>query len=183
VATNVHTFDVPLRFIILQWTAPAHMVAQRVSERHVTLAQYAAVFDQASTAQAKTLVILMVPGFTLLVALLEVRKRRYALQHLVFALHSYTALLILMMATDLMTLYPLGLLFRYGARVLHTTVDGAISLVDIIAIFGYLVLALRRTYADGRLAASIKGLALVGGMTMTLLAYRLVLFYIVFWTT
>ncbi|MEP6729637.1 MAG: DUF3667 domain-containing protein [bacterium] len=183
VVTNVHTFDTPLRVHIAQWSKPAHMVAQRIAERHVTLAQYAAVFDQASTTQAKTLVIIMVPVFALLVALVEMRKRRYALQHLVFALHSYTALLIMMMATDLMTLYPLNLLLRYGARLLHTTGDGALSLVDVIAVFVYLLLALRRAYLDRRLAAPIKALALAVGMVVILFAYRVVLFYTTFWTT
>jgi hypothetical protein len=76
--THVHTFDTPLRIYVSQWSKPALMVARRVAERHSTVVQYGAVFDQASTTQAKTLVIIMVPVFALLVALLEVRKRRYA---------------------------------------------------------------------------------------------------------
>ena len=183
VGTNVHAFDTPLWIQIAQWSKPAQMIAQRLAERHVTMAQYAAVYDQASTAQAKTLVIIMVPAFALLVALLEMRKGRYALQHLVFALHSYTALLILMMVTDLMALHPLISMLRYGARLLHTSPDGAISLVDVIAMFVYLRLALRGAYVDGRLAAPVKALALVVGMAGILFAYRLVLFYTTFWMT
>ena len=183
VVTNVHTFDTPLSVHIASWTKPAHMVAQRVADRHVTMAQYAATFDQASTAQAKTLVIIMVPVFALLVALLEVRKRRYALEHLVFALHSYTTLLIVMMATDLLAVLPLSLLLRYGARLLHTNGDGALSLVTVTATFVYLLLALRLVYRDGRLAAPVKALALVIGMAEILFGYRMVLFYTTFWTT
>jgi hypothetical protein len=183
VVTNIHTFDTPLSVHIAQWSKPAQMVEQRVAERHATLAQYAAVFDRASTSQAKTLVIIMVPVFALLVALLEVRKQRYALQHLVFALHLYTVLLIVMMAADLLALFPLALLLRHGARLLHTNQDGALSLVIVIAMFVYLVLALRRAYLDGRLAALVKALALVVGMAMILFVYRLVLFYTTFWTT
>lgn len=183
VVTNVHTFDTPLRIHTAQWTKPQHMVAQRVAERHTTMPQYAAVFDQASTAQAKSLVIIMVPVFALLVALIEVRKRRYALQHLVFALHSYTALLIVLMATNLLTVYPLSLLLVYAGRFLHTKGESAVSLGAVIAMFVYLLRALRRAYLDGRLAAPVKALALVVGMVVLLFAYRLVLFYTTFWTT
>jgi hypothetical protein len=183
VATNVHTFDLPLRIHIAQSPKQASMVAHRVADRHITLAQYAVVFDQASTAQAKTLVIIMVPVFALLVALLELRKRRYALQHLVFALHAYTALLIVMMALYLLVLDPLNLLLGYAARLLHTKGDGVLSLAVGFAIFVYLLLALRRTYLDGRFAAPVKALSLVAGMSLTLDWYRLVLFYTTFWMT
>lgn len=183
VVTHVHTFDTTLSIHTAQWSKPARMVAQRVAERHTTLAQYAAVFDQASTAQAKTLVIIMVPVFALLVAVVEVRKRRYALQHLVFALHSYTGLLVVLIATDLLTLYPLNVLLGYVARFIHTNGDGAASLVIVIAMFVYLRLALRRAYMDGRIAASLKAFALVVGMVVILFTYRLVLFYTTFWTT
>jgi hypothetical protein len=183
VAADVHTFDTPLRFQIAQWTKPAHMIAQRVAERHVTVPQYAAVFDQASTTQAKTLVIIMVPVFALIIALLEVRKRSYALQHVVFALHSYTTLLIVMMATDMLAVQPFRILLRYGTRLLHTSGDGALSVVAVTATLVYLLLALRRVYRDGRIAAPVKALALVVGMAAILYGYRLVLFYTTFWTT
>ena len=183
VVTKVHTFDTPLRIHVAQWTKPEHMVAQRVAERHTTLGQYAAVFDRASTAQAKTLVIIMVPIFALLVALLEVRKRRYALQHLVFALHTYTALLVVLMATDLLTVYPLKLLVVHASGFLHLSGEGVLSLAIVMAMFVYLLLALRRAYLDGRLAAPVKALGLVLGMVVILFAYRLVLFYTTFWST
>jgi VanZ family protein len=92
-------------------------------------------------------------------------------------------LLIVMMAADLLALFPLALLLRHRARLLHTNQDGALSLVIVIAMFVYLVLALRRAYLDGRLAALVKALALVVGMAMILFVYRLVLFYTTFWTT
>ncbi len=86
-------------------------------------------------------------------------------------------------SSDLLALYPLNLLLGYGARLLHTSDDGAMTLVIVIAMFVYLLLALRRAYLDGRLAAPVKALALVVGMAVILFEYRLVLFYTTFWTT
>ena len=182
-ATHVRTFDTPLRFQVAQATKPARMVEQRLAERHTTMAQYAELFDHTSTTQAKTLVIVMVPAFALLVAAVEFRKRRYALQHVVFALHTYTALLLILMAVDLLALHPLLTLLQQAARLLRTNADSVFSLVTLGGMFAYLLPALVRAYGDRRPIAIMKTVILLAGMVFILLAYRLLLFYTTFWAT
>ena len=182
-ATNVRTFDTPLRFQIQPRANIARMVEQRVAERHTTMAQYAEIFDRTSTTQAKTLVIVMVPVFAVLVAAVESRKRRYALQHVVFALHTYTALLIILMVADLLALPPLSGLLHVGARLLRTNADMVFSLIALCGMFGYLLPSLVRAYGDSRPIGTIKTIVLLSGMVVILLAYRVLLFYTAFWAT
>lgn len=183
VATNVRTFDTPLRYQVAQWEKPARMVARRVAERQTTLAQYSEIFNHTSTTQAKTLVIVMIPVFAVLVAAIEFRKRRFALHHVVFSLHTYTALLILLMGADLLVFPPMSFFLRQGALLLHTSADGVLSLLTLAGVFAYLRLSLARAYGDGRLSALLKASVMVLGMVAILLAYRVLLFYTAYWAT
>lgn len=182
-ATNVRTFDTPLRYQIEPREKLARMVEQRLAERHTTMAQYSEIFNRTSTTQAKTLVIVMVPVFALLVAAVEWRKRRYALQHVVFSLHTYSALLLVLMTGDLLVFSPLSWLLHQGARLLRTTGDGVFSLITLAAMFAYLLPALIRAYGDRRPIAIIKSIVLLAGMVMILLVYRVLLFYTTYWAT
>lgn len=182
-ATNVPTFDTPLRFQVAQATKPARLVEQRIAERHTTMAQYAEIYNHTSTTQAKTLVIVMVPAFALLVAAAELRKRRYALQHVIFALHAYTALLLVLMAVDLLALPPMRYLLHRVALLLRTNEDAVFSMLTMGGVLAYLVPALGRAYGDRRAVAAIKAVVLVVGMAAILLAYRVLLFYTAYWAT
>jgi hypothetical protein len=58
-------------------------------------------FDRTSTTQAKSLVIVMVPVFALLVAPLEWRRRTHVVQDVVFALHAMAVMLVAMIGAAL----------------------------------------------------------------------------------
>lgn len=182
-AANVRTFDTPLRYQVAQWEKPARLVAQRIAERRTTMREYSEVFDRTSTTQAKTLVIVMVPVFALLVATVEIRKRRYALQHVVFALHTYTALLVILMVGDVFAVAPLSWILLQGARLLHTNTDTVLSLVAATGMFAYLLPSLRRAYGDRGGIAALKTVVLLAGIVAILFAYRVLLFYAAYWAT
>lgn len=183
-ATHASTFDTPLR-THTTWTPhralATRLVAARLAATREPPDRFARRFDATSTTQAKSLVIVMVPAFALLLAAAQWRRRRPALQHLAVALHAYAVLLLLVLAVGL----ALGPLVRAWARAGGPTtqqgVDDVASLVLALAIGSWLAVALRRAYGDGRVAAAAKGVALVLGMGGILAGYRLLLFFTTLW--
>jgi hypothetical protein len=159
-------------------------VNARLTERGATLQQYRIVFDNASTTQAKSLVILMVPMFAVAVGLVSVRRRRYAVQHVVFSLHAFSALLLLLFTVAPAVGVPLAWAVRAGvARLSSQALDYAMTTALALTFGPYLALGLRRAYGDGWVAAAGKAVLLWIGLAVTLLTYRFVLFFTTFWAT
>jgi hypothetical protein len=160
------------------------LVTQRLASRHLTYKAYEVTFNEVSVVQAKTLIFVMVPAFALLVGLTHPR-RRYAIEHLVFALHAYAAFLILVPALTLL----LGLPIELIDQLRHTDVannqwgDRLFGLEISLTLLWYLYGSLRRAYGDGRMRAAIGALFLLVGMVLILFAYRTVLFLTVFYMT
>lgn len=190
------TFDTPLAVHVSQ---TAHqklaraMVLRRVPIRPGETAaayngrltrEYAPRFDRNSTTQAKSLVIAMVPMFALLVAALERRRRRPALQHLVFSLHAMAVMLVVISVTRYIVGIPIAVLHNAAGRTWSaSTLDLMASLPMLAALALWLRAGLRRAYDDGPLAATLKALALAAGFGLVLFAYRALLFVTTVLTT
>ena len=156
--------------------------ANRVANR------YAEKFDIAAEVQAKTLIITMVPMFAAMVALVGVRRRRPALQHLVFALHAYTAMLLFAIVQRYAVAWPT---FRMH-QLAHGTGDpehadalanSVVGLAMVTAMGIYSAIAIRRAYGDRWPMAALKGAVLAWSMFFVLAAYRFLLFHVAFRTT
>src|SRR5215212_4859939 len=95
-----NTLTTPLRIHLnnLPYSARVRdMVREEVERKGVTLEEYGKQFDATIQNQAKTLVILMVPMFALVLLALYRRQRRYFVEHLVFATHFYAFFLLLLL--------------------------------------------------------------------------------------
>ena len=185
--TGTRAYDTPLRQHMrdprLGLTAQ-RMVVERLAERRIHYDAFATSFDKTATTQAKSLVIVMVPVFALAVALVEVRRRRFALQHLVFALHAYTFLLLLNVLVDLVLLSGIKLVAQAsGGDINWRAIDQLVGLSIAVPLFVYLWLALRRAYGDRRLVAAVKAGALVAAVVAILIAYRYLLYFTTYWAT
>lgn len=151
-------------------------------------ARYAERFDARSSAYARSLILLLIPLVAL--GLLLVIPRRLLADHVVFATHLLAWLFLVGMSI---------FLFVYSAF-LDPLVDTYLppTLADIISEGGtlvlfvpYLYLALRRAYGLTRAGAAWRTLAFaappvvfVPGLLLTALyGYRLLLFWLTFWTT
>jgi len=114
------------------------LAAHKVQAEHTTLAAYAPVFDHAVDVNAKSLVILLVLPFTLLLIPLFAASHRPFVTHLVFALHLLGFLLlcscVLLLFTALLT--ALG-----GAGLRSPWVDWSLFAVLIVVIGTYLYVA------------------------------------------
>jgi hypothetical protein len=130
-------------------------------------------FDHQGAVLANSLVILMVPLFTLPLALL-VRGWRW-LQHGVFALHFWAFTLFLLIAELGLTNVVLHWLWDHGWQPSGDAIDHAVSGVVAAVIALYLYHAIRRAYGAQRwLVVKAIGLALLAVPVVQ--AYRLILF-------
>jgi hypothetical protein len=180
--TGFNTLTTPLRVHLSHLPySPAvrQMVGETVARKGVTLEQYAAEFDATIKNQARTLVILMVPMFA--GALVLLYRRRYFVEHLVFATHFYSIFLLFLLA-----IHYLGIaLLLAGVRL------GLIANVNEDLFFGgfflslnaaYLYCAQRRIYGQSRRVTFLKMLALVLAIAVIIQLYRLALFFTAFST-
>jgi thiamine biosynthesis protein ThiS len=154
-----------------------HLLAQRLAARGMTRAQFAPLFDHVVDLHAKSLVVLMVPIFAVVMLLLEVRKRRYFGEHMVFALHFCAFWLISVFivlygcaAAVILSLRHWGITVRYGE------VDLLIYLFGAIFVCAYMAKAFRVFYRDGRFAAILKAAGLLASTLIVLQVYRVIQF-------
>jgi hypothetical protein len=162
--------------------AARRMVGAEVERRQTTLEEYRAGFDATIQNQAKSLVILMVPLLALALLPLYRRRRRYFVEHLVFATHFYSFFLLLLLALFAAANAYFGAARRLGLPLRGVDFEGIFTAVFLAACGAYLYLALRRVYRQTRRATFLKCLALVFAAAYILQLYRFVLFFTAFYT-
>lgn len=183
--TNYNTLTSPLQVHLYalpysRWVRP--MVIRRVQHRHVRLVDYAVPFDATVQAHARTLAIALVPILALVLAVVLFRRRRYFVEHMVFATHSIALFILLMpllqlVLTVLWRVLPAAGMGAYSVNLLLEA--GSI----VLPCGAYFYFGLRRFYSTGRVAGAVYGLLLGMGMIFVIQAYRFVLFVTTYWTT
>jgi hypothetical protein len=151
-----------------------------VARRGIGMDEYRALFDAPIRSQAKTLVIVMVPLFALLLLVAHAGRRRYFVEHLVFATH-FTAFFILTIPVIYVLVLALG---RVGlaAGIRPAVLDPLLDFWPLVCWCAlYLYGGLRRAYGDGRAAALLRAAALGWGLMLVITAYRAVLFFTAFY--
>jgi hypothetical protein len=158
-------------------------VDQAVLEKHITLREYEARFNAVIENHAKTLVILMIPMFALLMQALYWRAGRYFVEHLVFATHFYSFFLLLLTSMIILSAAALSAARRithnlgaFQSDLVYTTIMLSVCLI-------YLLPALRRVYGQGWIVTVIKGVILTASLMLILQLYRFFLFFSAFYST
>jgi hypothetical protein len=181
--TGIEIFSSPLGSHLnnQDWSETARaMVAARLAATGRTLAAFAPAFDRAAIWNAKALIILMALAFAPVIALLQARQRRPFGAHVVFALHLYAFILLLMC---------FALLLAWGERLaggdglVSPRVDLALSLFNLAAAALYIYWAARAYYGGGRLVGALRAALLAGIVGLFAVGYRFVIFLITLWTT
>jgi Protein of unknown function (DUF3667) len=179
--TGTSTFTTPLR-AHLEGGPHSRLAVEAVRTRMVEghdFREYERRFDAASERQSRSLVIVMVPLFALAGALLFARSRHSFVEHLVFALHFYAFLLLLLTALTV----ALDLVVRVPAvRTSGLVTDRWISLLVFVVATVYAHRALRRAFGGGRTAVWLRAFALAASAVLILIAYRTILFFTVYLT-
>jgi hypothetical protein len=148
-------------------------VASKLEINGLDRENYAREFDEASERYARTLIFLQVPLLAAGIMLVNLGKRRYFIEHMVFATHVYAVLLLLSVVASL------GI-YVYWALELGNTFN--LELPFMAVTMGYLLLGMREVYEDSWVAASLKSLLLMGVLLVVISLFRLALFLVALWT-
>lgn len=160
------------------------LVTPRLALRGVSVEAYAARFDPAAITLAKSLVILLVPFFSLAVMALHGRQHRHYSAHLVFSLHFGAFWLLLISATLALTNLIVRLLRTVDVFPTDAAVNRGIIGFSLVLMTGYLFRAARLVYAAEPAWRSLaKAGALALALNLSLQAYRCALFFLTFWST
>ena len=151
------------------------MVATRVAERGTTADAYAEPFDEKGHTLAKSLVFLFIPLATAVLALLNVGKRRYVLEHVLVATHVMTGVLLLLV---LVLALLVGVALVGGAKIAN---DGLSTAIFATLFLPFVAAMIRRAYGDGWAVSAAKSLGFCAAFVLVLLpVYRFLLFLVTF---
>jgi thiamine biosynthesis protein ThiS len=155
------------------------LVAEKIAARGVTQEQFTRSFDHVVDVQARSLAVIMVPMYALILALLQWRKRQYFGQHLVFSLH-FVAFWLLALFTALYGACSFGfrVALHRGIRLDLLNSDNFIFPAALMILFTYAFFALRTAYRDSIPMALAKAVVLTYALHYVLVIYRLILFFI-----
>jgi hypothetical protein len=156
------------------------LVAHKLQAEHATLATYAPVFDHAVDVNAKSLVILLVLPFTLLLIPLFAGSHRPFVTHLVFALHLLAFLLlcscILLLFTKLQTAFG-------GSGLRAPWFDWSLFVALIAVIATYLYVATGVVYRAEGLVRALKVAVLAVVIAAAVPGYRFLIFLVTLYFT
>jgi hypothetical protein len=155
-------------------------VAHKLQAEHATLATYTPVFDHAVDVNAKSLVILLVVPFTLLLIPLFAGSHRPFVTHLVFALHLLAFLLlcscVLLLITKLSA--ELG-----GGGLRAPFVDWGLFVLLTAVIATYLYVATAVVYEAQGLVRALKVALLAVVIAAAVPGYRFLIFLVTLYFT
>lgn len=171
-SSHLHTQD---------WSGFARsLVHQRLVERQITLEAYAPVFDRVALFNAKTLIILMALTFAPLTAIIFRRRHLPAGAHIVFALHLYAFVLLVLSVSVLLAEIDFLLV---GRGLGSATVDNVLSVLNLLACGGYIFLALPKIYSAAGWRRWASTLVMTAVLALLFVGYRFVIFLLTFYAT
>jgi hypothetical protein len=166
---------------VQDWRAFARVVvAGRLDEQGRSLADYAPVFDEAVAFNAQVLVILMVLAFAPLPMALFARLRRTVGAQVVFALHLYVFVLVLLCGS---LLIAEGQRLLGGGGLASPAVDTTLSIFNLLACGLYIHAALGPAYGSEGVSRIVKAAVLAVATAGIFVGYRFAVFLITLYTT
>jgi hypothetical protein len=178
--THANIFSSPLASHLRSqdWSPLARsLVGERLAARHVTLSSYAESFDRAAVLNAKAMIILMALAFAPLLPLLFHRARRAFGAHIVFALHAYAFILVLMCVS---LAAAEAHLLAGGMGLASPAVDLALTGFNLLACAVYLYFATGAFYGSRGLPRLAKLAVLAIAVGALIVLYRFAIFLITF---
>jgi hypothetical protein len=152
-----------------------------LADRGTTVAEYAPVFDNAVSVNAKALAVIMVPLFALLAWLLSPLRGRPAVAHFVLALH-FGAFFLLWLGIAIPLIgAPISIgLASFGAG---SYADGVLAWTAMIPVWAwYAYTAFGRVYGGPAWARALKSMVFAVLLIGAIRVYRLIVFFVTFYT-
>ena len=176
---GINTFTTPLRYLI---TGPMgqvlhHMVDHKLAVTGKSYAEYEKEFDHEAIVEAKSLVIIMVPLFSMALSLLYYRQKRYFIEHLIFSLNFYSFILF---GLNVLLILIVFIGERTGKGVFFNN-DNNIFVCAVLAIMAYIFISLKRVYRESNLFTSLKTCIVLFLVLLIVVIYRILLFFTTFY--
>ena len=156
------------------------VVGDRLAHRNLTLEAYSPVFDRSALFNAKALIILMALAFAPLPAILFRKTHLPTGAHVVFALHLYAFILVLLSVSVLLA--QVDVLFG-GGGIESSIVDKVLSIFNLLACGTYVFLAIAPVYSASGWRRAAAALFLTLMLALLFVGYRFAIFLITFYTT
>jgi len=182
-ATGQHVFSSSLDSHLhhQDWSSLAKLLlSERLHETGRTIEEYRPTFDRKVAVNAKSLVMLMSLAFSLLLPIVFLRERRPFIAHVVFSLHLYAFLLLLMSAALLVA--ALSGLLGFGG-IDTPVVDNLLSVAMVLICAVYVYRAIPPVYGSHGAVRAVSAAFLVLAVAVLVLGYRLALFFITLYST
>jgi hypothetical protein len=144
--------------------------------------EYQARFDAIVENQSKTMVVLMIPMFALLLQVMYWRTRRYFVEHLVFSIHFFSYFLLLLSADLLLMTAIVGIARRLTTNLAILDNDLLSTTLLLTLCLTYLLVAVRRAYKQGWVLTVLKCVILLAGIMFIVQLYRFCLFFTAFYS-
>lgn len=179
--TNIFSSTLDSHLHQQDWSELAQsLVSRRLSELQTTLERYASLFNHAAVLYAKSLIVLMVPPFALLLPVAFRRSGHSLVAHAVFSLHLYAFLLLLFCFS--LAVAAVDVMFG-GAGLSSARLDNILSVFNLAACAVYLYAATGAFYGASGAGRVIKSIALAVAVAAIVLGYRFVIFLITLYYT
>lgn len=161
------------------------VIDQRLAQKHLSrnnpeqFRDFSDHFDRAARLQAKSLILLLAVMMAIVIAVVNLRRRLYFSQHVIFAIHVYAWWLLWLLA--ILVVMSLAYLLS-GHQIRALTIDYVATLLEFGGLGTYLFFASRRFYQDGILPALIKGVMLAFCGFGLFFLYRFLLLFTVLYS-
>jgi hypothetical protein len=178
--THANIFSSPLASHLgrQDWSPLARsLVRERLARRGTSLSAYAQSFDKAAVLNAKTMIFLMALAFAPLLPVLFSGARRRFGAHIVFALHAYAFILVLMCVS---LLAAEAQLLAGGLGLASPAVDLVLTGFNLLVCGAYFYLAASAFYETRGLPRIAKCAALAFWVAALIVLYRFAIFLITF---
>ncbi len=180
VRTNIFSPSLNSHLHRQDWSALAQtLVARRLAAKATSLEAFAALYDPAAVLHAKSLIIMMVFMFTIILALLFGKARRPFGMHVVFSLHLCAFQLLLF---SLILLVSQAVVQLGGRGLESAAFDIGATIAIIVASTVYLRAATRTVYGSRGALALIRTALLALLVSISVVAYRFLVFLITLYT-
>jgi hypothetical protein len=155
-------------------------ILKKQAELHISMSTLAERFNMAIHFEEKEYLIIMVPLFALALTLLYINKKIQFTQHLVFALHFYSFLIIFLLLIPWLIRPVQALINSWHLNLDLTHSEFHFILIILIVNFFYLYFSLKRLYSQTMWLTVVKSLFLsLTVLALIIFVYRTALFYIV----
>ncbi len=163
------------------WGAAAQeLLASHLAIKQATLEYYAPIFDQAVALNAKSLVVLMVLPFAGFAATVFYPSHRPFVTHVVFSLHFYSFLLLLLCVSLAIVEIDQQ---AGGSGLKSQDFDHVLSILELLACATYLSIATRAVYGARGFTQILRGVLLAVAAAVIFLGYRFAIFLITLYGT